>query len=184
MKEKGLTLPQASKFVKENNLYQKIEKAVGAGNKSGKISRIKKANKWKDFSKGVVEDGLELGQKGLDMFNKQKDRQSPMGQMKRAFGAGNKSGKISRIKKANKWKDFSKEVVEDGMELGQKGLDMFNKQKDRQSPMGQMKRAFGGVVKGPSKWIMFVKEFASKNKISYKEALKAAGPEYRKSKEN
>jgi hypothetical protein len=37
---KGLTFPQASKFVKENNLYQKIEKAVGAGNKSGKISRI------------------------------------------------------------------------------------------------------------------------------------------------
>jgi hypothetical protein len=40
MKEKGLTLPQASKFVKENNLYQKIEKTVGAGNKSGRISRI------------------------------------------------------------------------------------------------------------------------------------------------
>ena len=127
MKEKGLTLTQASKFVKDNNLYQKIEKAVGAGNKSGRISRIKKANKWKDFSKSVVEDG---------------------------------------------------------MELGQKGLDMFNKQKDRQSPMGQVKRAFGGVVKAPSKWIMFVKEFASKNGISYKEALKAAGPEYRKSKEN
>ena len=30
LKEKGLTLPQASKFLKENNLYQKIEKAVGA----------------------------------------------------------------------------------------------------------------------------------------------------------
>jgi uncharacterized protein YerC len=43
MKEKNLTLPQASKFVKENNLYQKIEKAVGAGNTSGKISRIKKS---------------------------------------------------------------------------------------------------------------------------------------------
>ena len=50
--------------------------------------------------------------------------------------------------------------------------------------MGQVKSAFGGVVKGPSKWIMFVKEFAFKNGISYKEALKAAGPEYRKSKEN
>ena len=50
--------------------------------------------------------------------------------------------------------------------------------------MGQVKRAFGGVVKGPSKWIMFVKEYASKNGISYKEALKAAGPEYRKLKEN
>jgi hypothetical protein len=58
MKEKGLTLPQASKFVKENNLYQKIEKVVRAGNKSGRISRIKK-NKWKDFSKRVVEDGME-----------------------------------------------------------------------------------------------------------------------------
>ena len=42
MKEKGLSLPQASKFVKENNLYKKAEKVVkivGSGNKSGKISR-------------------------------------------------------------------------------------------------------------------------------------------------
>jgi hypothetical protein len=37
------------------------------------------------------------------------------------------------------------------MELGQKGLDMFNKQKERQSPMGQVKNAFGEVIKGPSK---------------------------------
>jgi hypothetical protein len=47
-----------------------------------------------------------LGQRGLDMFNKQKERQSPMGQVKNAFGAGNKNEKISRFKKANKWKDF------------------------------------------------------------------------------
>ena len=46
--------------------------------------------------------------------------------------------------------------------------------------MGPVKRAFGAGVKGSSKLIMFVKEFASKNEISYKEALKAAGPEYRK----
>jgi hypothetical protein len=38
-----------------------------------------------------------------------------MGQLKRAFGAGNKSGRISRLKKTNKWKDFSKGVVEDGL---------------------------------------------------------------------
>ena len=31
-----------------------------------------------------------------------------------------------------------------------------------------------------SKWIMFVKEYAKKNNISYTEALKKAGPEYRK----
>ena len=31
-----------------------------------------------------------------------------------------------------------------------------------------------------SKWIIFVKDFAKKNNISYTEALKKAGPEYRK----
>jgi hypothetical protein len=49
------------------------------------------------------------------------------------------------------------------MELGQKGLDMINKQKDRQSPMGQLKRAFGGNVKrSPSPWIQHVKDFSKK----------------------
>jgi hypothetical protein len=33
--------------------------------------------------------------------------------------------------------------------------------------MGQVKRAFGAGINGPSKWIMFVEEFASKNGISY-----------------
>ena len=78
-------------------------------------------------------------------------------------GGGNKSGKISRIKKANKWAKFSKGIVEDGMELGQKGLDMFNKQKDRNSPMGQLKSAFGGNLKRPpSPWILHVKRLCKK----------------------
>ena len=90
-------------------------------------------------------------------------------------GGGNKSGKISRIKKANKWASFSKGIVEDGMELGQKGLDMFNKQKDRQSPMGQLKTAFGGnVERPPSNWILHVKSYAQKHNIPYKQALKDA----------
>ena len=100
-------------------------------------------------------------------------------------GAGKTSGKISRIKKANKWAKFSKGIVEDGMELGQKGLDMFNKQKDRQSPMGQLKTAFGGNVKrSPSNWILHVKDYAKKNSISYKQALKDSGPSYRAMKSN
>ena len=69
------------------------------GTKAEKYPGSKKQKKWKNFSKRFVEDGMELGQKGLDMFNKQKDRQSPMGQVKTAVGARNKSGKISRIKK-------------------------------------------------------------------------------------
>jgi hypothetical protein len=35
---------------------------------------------------------------------------------------------------------------------------------------------------GASDWIKFVKEYSKKNKISYTEALKKAGPEYRKMK--
>jgi hypothetical protein len=42
MKEKGLTISQASKFVKENNLYQTNRKSSWSRDKSGKISRFKK----------------------------------------------------------------------------------------------------------------------------------------------
>jgi hypothetical protein len=66
------------------------------------------------------------------------------------------------------------------MELGQKGLDMMNKQKDRQSPMGQLKTAFGGNVKRPpSPWILHVKSYAQKHSIPYKQALKDASPSYK-----
>jgi hypothetical protein len=54
---------------------------------------------------------MELGQKGLDMFNEQKDRQSSMGQVKRAFGAGNKSGKISRKKKITNGRISAKKLL-------------------------------------------------------------------------
>ena len=46
----------------------------GAGNKSGKISRFKKANKWTGFSEGVVNKGMDLGERALDiLINKKKD---------------------------------------------------------------------------------------------------------------
>jgi len=98
-------------------------------------------------------------------------------------GGGNKSGKRSRLKMAKRWTEFSKGVVKDGMDSGQKGLDMLNKQKDRQSPMGQMKTAFGGNIKRPpSNWIINVKKYAKKNSISYKQALKEASPSYKSMK--
>jgi hypothetical protein len=61
-------------ILKSQGVISKIEDEFkGGGKKSEKISRIKKAQKWTDFSKGVVEDGMELGQKGLDMFQKAKN---------------------------------------------------------------------------------------------------------------
>jgi len=107
MKEKGLNLPQASKYVKEHNLYQKVGKAVKPkllrqnanvmtlhGGKSNS-ERVKKAYGWKDFAKSTANDGIDLVQKATDPFK----------HVKNLFGGdveggGNKSGKISRIKKS------------------------------------------------------------------------------------
>jgi len=51
-------------ILESQGVISKIEDEIkGGGKKSEKISRIKKAQKWTDFSKGVVEDGMELGQK-------------------------------------------------------------------------------------------------------------------------
>jgi len=121
MKEQGLNLPQASKYIKENDLYKKAEKVVGGGNK-------------------IV---------------------------------GGK--KVNRLKKAKRWKDFALDTANDGLDLAQRATDPFK----------HVKNLFGGDVKpkrAPSQWIQFVKQFAAKNGIPYKEALKKAGVEYRKLK--
>ena len=39
-----------------------------------------------------------------------------------------------------------------------------------------------GGKRPPSKWIMYVKKYAADNNISYKDALKEAGPSYKNSK--
>jgi hypothetical protein len=45
------------------------------------------------------------------------------------FGSGNKSGKISRTKKAYKWKDFSNETARDGKDLASYGYKEYQKAK-------------------------------------------------------
>jgi hypothetical protein len=170
MKEQGLNLPQASKFIKENGLYQKVEKAVGGGNKTGKINRLKKAKKWRDFAKDTANDGLDLYERATDPFKKVKSLFG--GEIE---GGGNKSGKISRIKKATKWRDFAKDTANDGLDLYERATDPFKK----------VKSLFGGDVKpkrAPSQWVQFVKQYAAKNGLPYKDALKQAGPAYRKLK--
>ena len=166
MKEKGLTLPQASKFVKENNLYKKAEKVVkivGSGTKSGKISRSKKAKKWTDYAVHTANDGLDLAKKGMDIFG--------FGEVPEDFeGSGNKNKKISRIKKAKKWTDYAVHTANDGLDLAKKGKKIFGFDMS------------AGAKRPPSKWIMYVKSYASKHNISYKDALKQAGPSYRNSK--
>jgi len=99
-------------------------------------------------------------------------------------GAGKKSGKISRIKKAKKWRDFSEDTAYRGIDLAEYG---YRKAKDAANPIAKTVRGWfggaqGGAKRGPSMWIGFVKEFAQENNIPYKEALKKAGPAYRQIK--
>ena len=153
------------------------QKIVGALKEDKSVMKefTKAKKQLKDYQEGVRKS--PPGKAMLDIL----ESQGVISKIEDEFkGGGNKSGKISRLKKANKWAKFSKGIVEDGMELGQKGLDMFNKQKDRNSPMGQLKSAFGGNLKRPpSPWIQHVKAFSQKNNISYKQALKDSGPSYR-----
>ena len=92
-KGKGIVMGLSKAEIDENKISG--TGLFGAGNKSGKISRFKKANRWTDFSEGLVNRGMTLGERGLEIFNKQKERQSPMGQLKSAFGGEMEGGKLS-----------------------------------------------------------------------------------------
>jgi len=99
-------------------------------------------------------------------------------------GAGNKSGKISRIKKAKKWRDFSNNSLRMGIDTGRYGYEQFKEatnpiQTEGKKALKSIGKMFGGAKRGPSMWIAHVKKFSEANNIPYKEALKAAGPSYR-----
>jgi hypothetical protein len=102
-------------------------------------------------------------------------------------GAGNKSGKISRIKKANKWRDFSVDTAYRGVDLARYGYENFKEatnpvQAEAKKAAKGIAKMFGGAKRSPSNWVMFVKDFSQKHNIPYKEALSKAGPSYRQLK--
>jgi len=151
---------------------------VGAGYSKvgGKVNRLKKANMWADFSKQQVKDGIDLGSYGYDAYNK---ATNPYGH---AMAQAITGGKVSRMNKAKKWTTFVKDdIVKDGIDLGSYGYDAYNK---ATNPYGHAmaKAISGGSAKKPSAWISFVKDYAQKNNIPYKEALKAASGPYKKLK--
>lgn len=88
-------------------------------------------------------------------------------------------GKVNRLNKAKKWTGFvKKDIVKDGIDLASYGYDKYEAARN---PYGHaMSKALTGGKRPPSKWILFVKEFADKHNLKYADALKKAGPEYRK----
>jgi hypothetical protein len=91
-------------------------------------------------------------------------------------GGGNKSGKISRIKKANKWADFSDDTLRKGIDTAAYGYKEYKK---ATNPITAKITSMFGGAKRPSNWIMHVKDYAQKHSIPYKQALKEASPSYR-----
>jgi len=98
-------------------------------------------------------------------------------------GSGNKSGKISRIKKANKWTGYADDTLRKGIDTAAYG---YTEYKTAKNPISsKITSMFGGAVKRPpSPWIIHVKDYAQKNSISYKQALKEASPSYKSMKAN
>ena len=179
LEENGVISKTGSGYSKVGGGIPKIavmpQKPMPSDMTGGKVNRLKKANRWADFSKEQVKDGIDLGSYGYDAYKKATD---PYGH---ALAEAITGGKVNRIKKANRWADFSKEQVKDGIDLGSYGYDAYKKATD---PYGHAlaKAVTGGSAKKPSAWISFVKEYAQKNNIPYKEALKSASGPYKKLK--
>ena len=93
-------------------------------------------------------------------------------------------GKINRLKKANRWANFSKKQVKDGIDLGSYGYDQYSKATNplqyaaTNALSGKGYQQAGAMAKGPSKWILHVKAYSKEHNISYKDALKKASPSY------
>jgi len=102
-------------------------------------------------------------------------------------GAGNKSGKISRIKKARKWTGYADDTARMGIDTARYGYENFKEatnpiQAEAKKAAKGISKMFGGAKRGPSPWISFVKDFSLKNGIPYKQALKEASPIYKQMK--
>jgi len=81
---------------------------AGSGNKSGKISRNKKAGKWLGFTKQAINDGMDLGERGLSIYQKAREKASPVGQIKSLFGLGNEMEEMEEMEGGNIFSDIKK----------------------------------------------------------------------------
>ena len=121
---------------------------VCAGNQSGKISRIKKATKWRDFSVDTAKQGIDVAKYG---YQKYQEATNPIGsKVKQMFGFGDleqtvEGGKISM---ADIKKSYNKNVKNTKLgkalkETAEKGLGQVY---DTGTEMIGNTRHLGGVA--------------------------------------
>jgi hypothetical protein len=203
-----------------------------------KVNRLKKAERWRDFSADTLGIGLDLGDKGLTIKDKHDPKMQAMNSAKHILG-GKK--KINRLKKATNWRNFSYDTSDMGLDLGDKAWTI----RDKHDPMSRaqtdvtnmlgggiskkrlatainkleaymsgtsklkptklqmevlksagilddavhMKKSAkkavkkatgGGAKKTPSAWVVFVKDYAKKHNIPYKQAMSEAAKVYKR----
>ena len=66
-KGKGAVISMSGAEIEQNKM-EGTGLFAGSGNKSGKISRIKKARKWRDFSNDTARMGIDTGRYGYEQF--------------------------------------------------------------------------------------------------------------------
>ena len=97
---------------------------AGAGNQSGKISRIKKANKWLDFSFDTAKQGIDTAKYGYEKYQEAKN---PIGsKVKQMFGVGMEMEggmlSVSDVKKSYNKNVKNTKLGKALKELAEKGL--------------------------------------------------------------
>ena len=152
-----------TKSVVKSKTGQKIKKALVEDE-----SVMKEFNKAKkqldDYTSGVRKS--KPAKAMLDILEKQ----GVISKIEDEFkGAGNASGKISRIKKAKKWTGYVDDTLRKGIDTAAYGYTEYKKAKNPIS--SKITSMFGGAVKRPpSNWILHVKSYTQKHSIPYKQA--------------
>jgi hypothetical protein len=93
---------------------------------------------------------------------------------------GVKSGGVNRLKKAQRWTDYSEDTAYKGVDLGAYGYNEYNKAANPLSSAVKSK-LIGGAVRKSSPWIEHVKAYVKKHGVTYKQALSKASETYKKS---
>jgi hypothetical protein len=150
------------------------QKIVGALKEDKSVMKefTKAKKQLRDYQEGIRKS--PPGKAMLDIL----ESQGVISKIEDEFkGGGNKSGKISRIKKANKWTGYADDTLRKGIDTAAYGYKSY---KTATNPItAKITSMFGGAKRPPSNWIMHVKAFSQKNNITYKQALKEASPSYK-----
>jgi hypothetical protein len=104
-KSKGVVIKMGSNEI-EMNKMEGTGLFAGSGNQSGKISRVKKAGKWRDFSVDTAKQGIDVAKYGYEKY--QEATNPVQSKLKKMFGFGDMEGGM--LSMADMKKSYNKNV--------------------------------------------------------------------------